>query len=144
MDIKNRTGRTVAYGPINIRGILSQNQAVDLTSFQKTMDAIAPVLGVISTITTIVDIVSLACGATGFLSWVSVIVDVVGGLTTLVLSCTSNNSKDGTSINYHNLDLNATSPLPTQFKRSRSSKGRGPMGERYRSLPTTPIILSGL
>src|SRR5439155_1666583 len=52
-------------------GILSQNQAVDLTSFQKTMDAIAPVLGVISTITTVVDIVSLACGSTGFLSWVS-------------------------------------------------------------------------
>ncbi|WP_155966956.1 DUF5977 domain-containing protein [Niastella koreensis] len=109
-------------------GILSQNQAVDLTSFQKTMDAIAPVLGVISTITTVVDIVSLACGSTGFLSWVSVIVDVVGGLITLGISCFSSNTKDGTSITYHNSDLNATSPLPTQFKRVEVVEGSGANG----------------
>ena len=109
-------------------GILSQNQAVDLTSFQKTMDAIAPVLGVISTITTIVDIVSLACGSTGFLSWVSVIVDVVGGLITLGISCFSSNTKDGTSDTYHNSDLNATSPLPTQFKRVEVVEGSGANG----------------
>ncbi|HEX6429418.1 MAG TPA: DUF5977 domain-containing protein, partial [Niastella sp.] len=109
-------------------GILSQNQSVDLTSFQKTMDAISPILGVISTITFVVDVVALACGATGFLAWAGVIIDVVGALVTLGISCFSDNSKDGTSITYHNSDLNGTSPLPTQFKRVEVVEGSGANG----------------
>jgi YD repeat-containing protein len=110
-------------------GILSQNQSVDLSSFQKTMAAIAPVLDVISAISTITDVVTLVCSSSGFLSWAAVVVDVISGLITLGINCFGDNSKEGTTVTYHDFDLNAASPLPTQFKRVEVVEGSGTRGK---------------
>jgi hypothetical protein len=117
------------YWQYQYPGILSQNQAVSLSDFQKFMIAAAPVLGVISTITTIMDIVTIACGSTGFLAWVALIVDIIGGLLTLGLTCFSSNSSDKTATVYYDLDLNAASPLPAQFKRVEVVENPGTIGK---------------
>lgn len=110
-------------------GILSMNQAISLTDFQHAMEVIAPVLGIISMVSTIVDVVSLFCASTGWLAWVSVIVEIVGGLVTLGISCLSNRSSNDQTTAYFNADLNSSAPLPAQFKRVEVTEGSGTIGK---------------
>ncbi|MFT3948785.1 MAG: DUF5977 domain-containing protein [Agriterribacter sp.] len=110
-------------------GILSMNQAISLTDFQHIMETIAPVLGIVSMVSTVIDVVSLFCASTGWLAWVSVIVEIVGGLVTLGISCLSNRSSDDESTAYFNADLNGAAPLPGQFKRVEVTEGSGTIGK---------------
>lgn len=110
-------------------GILSLNQSVGISDFQKLMTAMEPVLGILSFVSTVMDVVTVACGASGFWAWAAVVVDIVGGLITLGVSCLSNNTKDGTSVICYNFDLNTVSPLPAQFKRVEVIEGTGGIGK---------------
>lgn len=110
-------------------GILSMNQAISLTDFQRVMEAIAPVLGIVSMVSTIVDVVSLFCASTGWLAWVSVIVEIVGGLITLGVTCLSNRSSNDDATTYFNTDLNSAAPLPAQFKRVEVTESPGNIGK---------------
>jgi hypothetical protein len=98
-------------------GILSQNQTINLSDIQKFMLVMSPVLNAISIVTSVLDVINLVCYSSGFMAWAAVILDVVGGLVTLVLTCASNQSDTKTTHTYYNTDLNAASPLPSQFKR---------------------------
>lgn len=118
------------YWKYSYPGILSQNQAVSLTDFQKFMEAAAPVLGIISIVTTVMDVINLVCYSSGTLAWVAVIVDIIGGLITLGITCFSgNHSSDKTSTVYYNLNLHGVSPLPTQFKRVEVVENPGTIGK---------------
>jgi YD repeat-containing protein len=110
-------------------GILSQTQGVSLTDFQKFMTAVAPVLGIISIITTVMDVVTIVGGSTGVGAIVALVVDIIGGLLTLAITCLSNQSKNKTTTVYYNMDLNGISPLPAQFKRVEVIENPGTIGK---------------
>lgn len=111
-------------------GILSEMEAVSLMDIQKFMNAIAPVLGILSVVSDVMDVLNLIFVSTGVLAWVAVIVDIVGGLVTLGITCFSgNNSKDNTFTTYYSADLNAGNPLPAQFKRVEIIENTGDIGK---------------
>ncbi|MBX3254206.1 MAG: hypothetical protein KF862_08715 [Chitinophagaceae bacterium] len=109
-------------------GILSLNQTISLTQFQQIMQDIAPVLGIVSLVSTIVDVVSLFCASTGWLAWVSVVVEVIGGVITLIFTC-ADQSETEDATTYFNTDLNSAAPLPAQFKRVEVTEGAGTIGK---------------
>jgi hypothetical protein len=118
------------YWKFSYPGILSQNQSVSLTDFQRFMEAAAPVLGIISIVTTVMDVVNLVCYSSGVLAWVAVIIDIVGGLITLGITCFSgNHSSDKTNTIYYSSNLNEASPLPAQFKRVEIVENPGTIGK---------------
>ena len=111
-------------------GILSQLQAVDLVGFQKFMQAIGPILGIVTVITDIMDVATICGGATGFLAIAAVAIDAIGALLTIGLSCGSGDNVRNTVYTvFYNTDLNGASPLPTQFKRVEIIEGSGTMGK---------------
>jgi hypothetical protein len=106
-------------------GIQSQQQAINLTGFQKAMEALAPVLGILSVLGTINDVVTVASGG----SPVGLIISIVTGLAELAISCIGDQSRDNTANTYFNSDLNAAAPLPAQFKRVEVIEGFGGNGK---------------
>ena len=111
-------------------GILSAMEAVGLTDLQKFMQAIGPALGIISIVTDVVDVLTVALGSTGVLAWAAVIVDIIGGLLAVGITCFSgNNSKDNSYTVFYNSDLNGASPLPAQFKRVEVTESPGANGK---------------
>jgi hypothetical protein len=111
-------------------GILSQLEAVNLSSLQTLMNTLAPYLGVLTVVSDILDVLNLVFVSTGVLAWVAVIVDIIGGLVTLGITCFSgNNSKDNTFTAFYNTDLNGANPLPTQFSRVEIIEGTGGIGK---------------
>lgn len=123
-------------------GILSKYETIDLSDFQKFMEAAAPVLTVASVIGDIMDVVNLVGGATGVGAIVSVVLDVIAIVLGIVLTCSGSNAKDSNATTFYDLDLNAGSPLPKQFKRVeivRSSGGRGKTVEVFSNPDDYPI-----
>lgn len=110
-------------------GILNQYQSVSLTDFQNFMNAIAPVLTIVGVISDIMDIASVIGGATGVGSIVAVIIDVVGILVNIVISCTGSHSSTTSSSIYYSSNLNDISPLPKQFMRVEVVRGTGGAGK---------------
>lgn len=110
-------------------GILSQQQAVDLAGFQKTMEALAPYLGALSVVTTIMDVTTLFMANPTPLAIIAVVVDVVASIINIVFTCFHDFSKTVTSTVFLNYDLNGVSPLPTQFKRVEVVEGSGTIGK---------------
>jgi hypothetical protein len=118
------------YWAFQYPGIMSQTQSIDLTGFQKFMINAEPVLSVLSTVMTICDIIIVASGSTGVGAIVALVVDVIATFLEVGLSCTSDDSKDGTSVSYYSYDLNGVSPLPAQFKRVEIVEGSGTNGKK--------------
>lgn len=111
-------------------GILSELQAVSLTSFQEVMQALAPYLGVVNIITNVMDVCTVAGGSTGFLAIAAVVVDAIGALLTIGFTCFSgDNQRNATYHIFYNTDLNGASPLPTQFYRVSVVEGTGGIGK---------------
>ena len=71
-------------------GILSQYQAMSLSTFQQIMEVLSPILGVISAVTTIMDIITVATGGNP----VALIIDVIVGLVNIGLTCIGDQSRD--------------------------------------------------
>ena len=110
-------------------GILTRQQAISLTGFQQFMQTAAPYLGILSIISTIVDVVTVVGGSTGWGAIVAIVVDILAGVVTIAITCTKDYSKDTPFRVYYNYDLNAISPLPTQFKRIEVVEGDGNIGK---------------
>ena len=109
-------------------GLLSMNEAVDLTTIQQIMITIGPALGVLSTIGTIVDVVNLICLQPTPLIVIAVVVDMISAIIDFLVSCNAH-SKDNPQIIYNNYNLNDVSPLPTQFKRVEVIENPGTIGK---------------
>lgn len=116
------------YWAYQYPGIQSQPLAESLTGFQKFMLNAEPVMGYLSAAMTIVDIIVVCTASTGVGAIVALAIDVISSVLTTVLSCTSNDTKKGTSLSYYSYDLNGVSPLPMQFKRVEIVEGSGVNG----------------
>ncbi|MDX2048315.1 MAG: DUF5977 domain-containing protein [Chitinophagaceae bacterium] len=122
-------------------GILSREQAISLTTMQQFLQVVTQVLDVVGGVMTIVDIVSLTLKATPA-AWIAVIVDIIGSLVTIIISCTTDRSKSETTTLCYNSDLKSSNPLPTQFKRvevTESSGGNGKTIMEFTSPDDYPI-----
>ena len=113
------------YWHYQFPGILSKQQSINLTGFQKAMEAIAPVLGILNVLTTIQDIITAFGGGNP----VSLIIDVIVGIAQVAITCIGNQARDYTATIYINSDLNAAAPLPIQFKRVEVVEGNGGIGK---------------
>lgn len=109
-------------------GILSRDQAVDLTSGQRLMVAMSKVLNVVGSILQIKDIINLCISGTPA-NWVAVILDVVTTVFNIVITCVGNHSKTSVLTLYYNTDLNGGNPLPSQFGRVEVTEGAGGNGK---------------
>ena len=123
---------TFPFGTCGFRfqypGILSQQNATTLTWHQQFMVVVSQVLNVVSIAMEIQDVVNVILGPTP-MGWVAVILDIIGGFYTLFSTCLSNPSQDYTSTVYYNTDLNASNPLPAQFKRVEIVPNTGDIGK---------------
>lgn len=108
-------------------GILSQTQAVSLTTFQQIMNVLSPVLGILTIISDIRDVVNVIAGTPGAV--VSIVIDIITGLIDLALTCVGSQSRDTPSTTYYNYDIHAMSPLPAQYKRVEIIEGSGGIGK---------------
>ena len=97
-------------------GILSQDEAVNLTAGQQLLVALSEVLDVISTVLEVLDIVVLCCGPTPMAIF-AVALDIWANIVSIFLTCFGGDLiQDGHSEVVFNFDLNSVNPLPVQFK----------------------------
>jgi hypothetical protein len=107
-------------------GILSRDQAVNLTEFQKALEGISKVMNIVSTISTVMNVIKLV--SVGPQALVAVIIDVILTVVNIAVTCFSNPTKDSIIYMYYNFDLHSVNPLPSQFSRvevTQSSGGNG-------------------
>jgi Family of unknown function (DUF5977) len=97
-------------------GILSRDQAIDLTGHQQFLQALSDVLDAVSLVMTVVNIINIALGPTGVGAIVAAVIDVIVGIFVLIKTCTKDYSKWVHSNTYYNADLN-NNPLPIQYSR---------------------------
>ncbi len=109
-------------------GILSRDDEITLSGHQQFMLDLSQVLNVVSIVMQVMDVVNLCLDATPA-SIIAVIIDVIGGLYTLVSTCFSDPSEDNSSTAYYNTDLNNSNPLPVQFKRVEVVQNTGDIGK---------------
>lgn len=110
-------------------GILSVEQATNLSSFMQFMEAAGPALGVMGTVSTVMSAVKWMGNVAKPLVVVSVIIDVIVGLYTAITTCFVSPDKTVASTLFYNYDLNSVSPLPTQFKRVEVVENPGTIGK---------------
>jgi YD repeat-containing protein len=133
------------YWHFQYPGIMSQQQAINMAGWQKALEAISPVLGILSVLGTINDVATVIGGG----SPVSMIIDIISGLATLAITCIGDQSRDNTATIYFNTDLNSAAPLPTQFKRVEVVESPGGIGKTVQEFtssddyaiwePTNPV-----
>jgi len=107
-------------------GISSFENATDLTGGQEFMVAFSGIIEAASNVLEIIHIVSYAASITGP---AAAIIDIIGNLINLGVSCIFNKSQDNTITVYYNSDLNNVNPLPTQFKRVEVVQNTGGAGK---------------
>jgi YD repeat-containing protein len=115
------------YWHFQYPGITAQQQAVNLSGFQRGMETAAPVLGILSFLSSVHNILLVATGNGG--SVFTLVVDIIVSIATLALSCIGDQSRDYTASVYYNSDLNGAAPLPTQFKRVEVVENPGSAGK---------------
>ena len=119
-------------------GILSQYQAIGLSTIQSVMNILAPVLTIVGVLSDIMDVVNLFTAPTGVLTVIAVIVDVVCIILGLVLTCTGDGGASDYSSNiFYNTDLNAVAPMPVQFKRVEVVGGPGDAGKTIQTFTSS-------
>ncbi|MEO5995601.1 MAG: hypothetical protein ABIN89_02790 [Chitinophagaceae bacterium] len=109
-------------------GILSREQGISLTSTQQFLMTLSKVLDVVGGILTIVDAVSLCVSATPA-AIVAVILDAIASITAIAITCTASLGKDETQHIYYDSDIYGSNPLPAQFKRVEVKEGPGGNGK---------------
>lgn len=118
-------------------GILSREQAIDLTGHQKFLEALSAVLDVVSLVTTVLDIVNVALGATGAGAIIALVIDALVGYYILFSTCFRDYSKTTFTTVYYNSDLN-NNPLPIQYSRVETYENTGNNGRTIFEF-TSPI-----
>lgn len=94
-------------------GILAKEQAISVPWGIQALQVLSSVMGIISPVLEVIDIIKLITVG----SWVNVVIDLVGSLVNIALTCFGDKSKTISSSVYYNTDINAANPLPMQFKR---------------------------
>ena len=118
------------YWHFQYPGIMSQQQAINLSGAQTFMNANETALDILSVFSSIQDVSALVAGASGgTFSFVTAIVDVVVNIALVGFTCIGNNAKDYATTVYYNSDLNGASPLPAQYKRVEVVEGSGSIGK---------------
>ncbi len=107
-------------------GILSMQQAINLTTAQQLLQVFSVVAGIVSTATTILDVVQFIAAGTGV---GALIIDAITTVINIAITCLHDYSKLVTTNIYYNYDLNGASPLPVQFKRVEVSESSGNNGK---------------
>jgi hypothetical protein len=111
-------------------GIMSREEHPDLSDLQNLLQS--PVYNTVSAILnvlgTVMDVANVIGGSTCFGAIAAVVIDIIAGLTDIVLTCFTNQAKDTNSTVYYNGDLNASNPLPVQFWRVEAISGTGGIG----------------
>lgn len=107
-------------------GILSNDQAVSLTTGQQILGMASNIASVVGTVSEVIDIIKLAAGVTGP---GMVIIDVISTLINIGISCFLNPAKDNSMTIYYNSDLNSSNPLPAQFKKLQVVENSGSNGK---------------
>jgi hypothetical protein len=110
-------------------GISSREERPDISWIQETMQNIAPYMNIINVITTIMDVANALGPESGPGAAITVVIDIIAGLVDVGLTCFSNTVSDPVSTVYYNSDLNASNPLPVQFKRVEVVPNTGPIGK---------------
>ncbi|MBB1285929.1 hypothetical protein HRH25_16215 [Flavisolibacter sp. BT320] len=110
-------------------GILSIQQATNLSDVMQVLTAISPVLGVVGSVSTVMNAIKIFSATAKFLTIAGVIIDVIVGVYTLIQTCWGNHTKTTEANLYYNYDLNSGNPLPTQFKRVEIIEGSGTAGK---------------
>jgi hypothetical protein len=113
------------YWHFQYPGIETMQQAIDLPGWQRLMETLSPVLGIISVISTIQDAITAFSGGNP----VSLIIDVVLGLFQVAITCIGNQSRDSGVTMVYNTNFNNAAPLPTQFKRVEITESSGGIGK---------------
>jgi hypothetical protein len=121
-------------------GLLSRDQAVNLSGSQKFWVAFSKVMNVVGTVMDIIDIVNLCLDATPA-AILAVALDVVGAVVDFVVGAFSNLSKDINELFYYNSDINGSNPLPMGFSRLQVVGGGGGDGSTVYEYtnPTEPL-----
>lgn len=113
------------YWHFTYPGIASQQQQVSMSGLMQTLNDISPYLGIISALSTIKEIITVFSGGNPVALIIDLIIDVIA----LGISCIGDGSKDDTSTIYYNSDLNASAPLPAQFRRVEIIENNGANGK---------------
>ncbi len=106
-------------------GILSRQAAVSLTSRQQTMETISAVMDVLNVVFHILDIITVATGGNPL----SLILDIIGDIVNIVITCFSDFSRDYYSTAHYNYDLKSSNPLPSEFRRVEVTESSGQNGK---------------
>lgn len=115
-------------------GIMSRENSISLTSSQKTLQVISDLFNVAGPALQIIDIIQFASGTTGPLA---IIIDAITTVINFVFTCFSDPSETTSMTIYYNSDLNATNPLPSQFKRVEVIQGSGSIGKTVQEFTST-------
>jgi hypothetical protein len=107
-------------------GILFQQQSINVTDLQHLGQMISTVMGVMNVVSTIKNVLS---ALTGEGTLISLIIDVIGSLVGIVLSCTGTQDNDSETTMLYNVDLKSVNPLPAQFKRVEVTESSGAIGK---------------
>jgi YD repeat-containing protein len=106
-------------------GIQSQQQAIDLTAVQRSMETVSAVMKIITIFNTIKHAVTAFSGGNP----VAFLIDVAIDIAQAIISCSGNQAKDYTATIYYNFDLNSVASLPAQFKRVEIVENQGAIGK---------------
>ncbi|HEY8687691.1 MAG TPA: DUF5977 domain-containing protein [Chitinophagaceae bacterium] len=107
-------------------GILSREQAINLTSTQNILVALSKVLNIVGNITQVLDIITYLSTPAGP---GAVIIDAIVDVLNIFITCIGDHHKDYTYTISYNSDLNSSNPLPSQFKRVEVIGGIGSAGK---------------
>jgi Family of unknown function (DUF5977) len=108
-------------------GILSREQAINLTWNQQFWEDLGAVLDVISIVTTVIDIIAIATGSTGIGLIISVGIEYWAAMYTLISTCHKVIKKNIYTTVYYNYNIN-NNPLPMQYSRVEVSENNGGNG----------------
>lgn len=109
-------------------GILAKEQSISLDKGNEILAALAPVLNIVSGITTVLDVINLISKYSGT-NLVSVILDVVGIILNIVLTCFLDEGVNSETTIIYNSDINSGNPLPSQYSRVEVVQGTGGIGK---------------
>lgn len=107
-------------------GIISRDNVIPLNNWQKAMVIVANITDAIAPYLQILDIIMVASGSTGP---AALIIDAIVTVVNIVLTCFVNPAKTSSLTIFYNNDLNASNPLPMQFKRVEVTQGNGSIGK---------------
>lgn len=107
-------------------GILSQNQSIGLSDWQKFMQVFSVVADIVSVVSLVLDVITYIAAGTGIVGIIIAVIIMIG---TAIWSCTKSMSRSRTHLVYYNFDLSGFGSLPSQFRRVEVVEGSGTMGK---------------